>query len=68
MSVTMKIVKDIVRPVSDDRSKNISKWLDDECSECRERRIKSRLKERLEDVDWEKVAAKEKCTGVVSMK
>ena len=68
MSVTMKIVKNVTRPVSDDRTRNLTNWLDDECKECRERRIVSTLKEKLEEVDWAKVAAQEKCTGVVSMK
>ena len=68
MSVTTKIVKQITRPMSDNRSRNITKWLDEECKKFQERRTKSGLKRRQEEVDWEEVAVQQKCTHVVSMK
>ena len=68
MTVKMTIVQEISRPVSDDKTRNLSKWLDDECEQCTAQRERSGLKRRLEKVNWEQVAAQKKFPGVVSMK
>ena len=46
MTVKMTIVQEISRPVSDDKTRNLSKWLDDECEQCTAQRERSGFKEK----------------------
>ena len=54
MTVTTSIIKAIIqevsRPVSEDHTRNLSTWLENECGECETRRKWSGLKRRLEAV------------------
>ena len=50
MTVTTSIIQEVSRPVSEDHTRNLSTWLENECGECETRRKWSGLKRRLEAV------------------
>ena len=64
VSVVTTIVQEVSRPLGDDdNTRNVSIWLDSECSECEARRKNSGLRRRLEVVNW---TERKKCANVVS--
>ena len=66
VSIVTTIQQEVSRPMGDDQTRNISIWLESECSECEERRRNSGLMRRLNAVKWNEIAEMKKCTSVVS--
>ena len=66
MSITTSIIQEVSQPVSDDQTRNVLKWLESECEECKARQKRSGLKRRLESVDWMEIAEQKKSPNVVS--
>lgn len=66
VSVVTTVVQEVSRPSMDDKTRNVSIWLDDECVDCAGRRRRSGLKRRLESVNWHEIAERKKCADVVS--